>query len=76
MNVPYKTQPGKPPRRIEIERRKRLFAMQNIEQLLLDQGINYSKYNLAWDHESNTPSYLPLELFDDTDLECRCVVML
>jgi dynein heavy chain len=69
--VPYKPRAGKPPRRIEIERRKRLFASQDVEQLLRRKGIDYTRYSVATDHRTGKPSHLPLEVFDDTSFESR-----
>jgi len=71
VNVPYKTQPGKPPRRIEIERKRRLFASQNIQELLLAQGVDYTRFGHDKDHKTGMPSYLPLHLYDDADLYYR-----
>jgi len=67
--VPYEQRPGKPPRRIEIERKKRLYATQNIDQLLSAAGVHYDRYGLNVDHASGETSYLPLEVFDNTDFE-------
>ena len=61
--VPFNSGPGQPPRRIVIERQKRLFALQNIAQLLADMGIDSSV--------PDPPAALPLELFDNTEFECR-----
>lgn len=69
--VPFKQRPGKPPRRIEIERKKRLYASQDLEELLRAGGIDYVKYALNMDHTSGQQSYLPIESFDDTEYECR-----
>jgi dynein heavy chain len=55
---------------VEIERKKRLYASQNIDELLVEAHINYGKYTVGTDHESGLPSYLPLEVFDDTEFEC------
>lgn len=69
--VPYEQRPGKPPRRIEIERKKRLFAAQDIEQLLSNAGVHYDQYGVGIDHATGQVSYLPLEIFDNTDFEAR-----
>jgi hypothetical protein len=69
--VPYQQQAGKPPRRIEIERKKRLYARQKLEDLLNSEGIDYVKHGLKTDHLIGQPCYVPLELFDDTDFESR-----
>jgi hypothetical protein len=46
--VPFEQRPGKPPRRIEIERKKRLYASQNIEVALayLRSRISFFLSNL------------------------------
>jgi hypothetical protein len=62
---------GQAPRRIEIERKKRLYAAQRIEQLLKAEGVDYSLYPIDCDHVTGKPSYLALEIFDDTDYESR-----
>jgi len=67
--VPYEQRPGKPPRRIEIERKKRLYAAQDIEKLLLAAGVNYARYGVGMDHATGGVSYLPLEIFDNVDFE-------
>ena len=61
--VPFKPAPGEVPRRIVIERQKRLFALQDLAQLLSDVGIDSSV--------PDPPNALPLELFDNTEYECR-----
>ena len=61
--VPFSTRPGQVPRRIVIERQKRLFALQDLAQLLLDHGVDSAV--------SDPPNALPLEVFDDTEYESR-----
>jgi dynein heavy chain len=69
--VAYDTKAGQPPRRIEIERKKRLFASQDIDLLLRAGGINYAKYATDIDHSTGNNCYLPLEMFDSQDYEIR-----
>lgn len=64
--VPYKTEPGKTPRKIKIERKKRLFLEQDIEELLLREGLDYSLMK-----DSRLDAYLPLEMFDDITYDPR-----
>lgn len=71
VHASHKMVPGHAPRRIEIERKKRLFASLNIEDLLREQHVDYTRYNDATDHQSGQASYLPLELFDNTTFEVR-----
>lgn len=70
--VPFEQRAGRPPRRIEIERKKRLFASQDIEKLLLSTGgIDYARYGVGLDHATGGTSYLPLEIFDNVEYEIR-----
>lgn len=61
--VPYAPGAGRAPRQVVIERQKRLFSLQDIRQLLIDEGVvqTLSEYDDA----------LPLALFDDTNFETR-----
>jgi dynein heavy chain len=38
---------------------------------LRKEGVDYSRYSVEQDHDSGKPSYLPLEIFDDTEYEGR-----
>ena len=67
----FKTAPGKTPRKIEIERRKRQYAAMDLEELLAAQGIDYRLPQAERDASSAFPSYLPLEPFDDQEYEVR-----
>ena len=69
--APFKPQPGKPPRRIAIERTKRLYKSQNVEELLKQQGVDYQLHAINVDHETGKNSFLPLQIFDDTEFEPR-----
>lgn len=70
--APFVTRPGQVPRKIQIERKKRLFAAQSVEKLLKDLGVDYSKApQPALSIFSKTVGLLPLEVFDDEDLEER-----
>jgi len=69
--VPFQQKAGMAPRRIEIERKTRLYATQNIDELLRKEGIDYSAYTVNYDHKTGKPSQLPLEIFDDTEFESR-----
>eukprot|EP00954_Amorphochlora_amoebiformis_P027051 1382995-Amorphochlora_amoeboformis.AAC.1 len=64
--VPYKTLPGKPPRSIEVERKKRLYAAQDVMGLLKQGGVDYTKFALDVDHKTGERAYLPLQLFENT----------
>eukprot|EP00741_Cyanophora_paradoxa_P002452 tig00000076_g2377.t1 len=67
--APYHPGPGKTPRKIEIERKKRLFAAQRIEQLLEERGVTSEPPTV--NGGPSFVSFLPLEAFDDTEFECR-----
>ncbi|KNC54636.1 dynein heavy chain 2 [Thecamonas trahens ATCC 50062] len=67
----FKTAPGKTPRKIEIERRKREYAAQDLEELLAAQGVDYRLSEAERNASAAFPSYLPLEPFDDTEFEVR-----
>ena len=62
----FEQEPGKAPRRIEIERRKRLFLAQDIEELLRQDGVDF---NVMVPEEKR--SYLPLAAFDDDTFDSR-----
>ena len=51
--IPFKPGPGKTPRRIEIERKKRSFAAQNIGELLLRAGIDSADLLTGADPDAN-----------------------
>ncbi|CAM9345937.1 unnamed protein product, partial [Choristocarpus tenellus] len=68
----FDTRPGEIPRRILIERKKRLFSQQKIENLLMERGIDHTKplkSALAYLNESIPP--IPVEVFDNDDFEVR-----
>ncbi|GCB78043.1 hypothetical protein scyTo_0015754, partial [Scyliorhinus torazame] len=82
VQVPFYVPPGQRPRKLEIERRRRQYQNQNLKQLLKLEGINSDK--LMPRHSGpernraktgkNAPHftvYLPLEVFDDEEFECR-----
>jgi len=60
--APYETPPGDTPRRVQIERKKRLFAHQDLSALLDEQGVNSFV---------NQPSGLELAYFDDQEFDTR-----
>lgn len=81
VQLPYQAEPGQVPRKIEIERQKRIFAKQNINSLLEELGVNTSdlmpkgdynmRGNLTEANSSPFPSFLPLHIFDNTEYDCR-----
>jgi dynein heavy chain len=85
VQLPFFTAPGTCPRKIEIERRKREYAEQNLDKLLADHnittpmlmpkqqtgGLKSVKLNADPKDPAPFPSYLPLEIFDSTEHDCR-----
>ena len=43
VQAPFETRPGEIPRRIQIERKRRLYLQHRIEDLLLDRGVDHSQ---------------------------------
>ena len=64
--VPFAPGAGRTPRRIVIERQKRLFALQDVGALLLDLGVDVNEPDTLTDGGME-----PLESFDDTEYEGR-----
>jgi dynein heavy chain len=62
---PFLPIPGKPPRKVVIDRQRKLFSSLDIEELLLELGIDYTN------PEPTPADWLPLEPFDDTEYDCR-----
>jgi len=60
---------GKTPRRIEVERRRREFAAQSLDELLLAEGVDFSREGGGDATASASVKLLPLEAFDDTSYE-------
>lgn len=68
MFVPYETMRGQPPRRIEVERKKRLYASVDITEILNErQVILYMEKRF----HNKDKEILDLFLFDNTEYECR-----
>jgi dynein heavy chain len=72
VQAPFRTRPGEIPRRIQIERRKRLYSAQRIEDLLEERGVA-----ACGPHPSSLTAIspecpgLPIEIFDDESFEVR-----
>mgnify|MGYP007088253515 CR=1 FL=1 len=58
---PYEPIPGRPPRKVVIDRQRKLFASLKIEELLLELIPNI--------HEQSKVDWLPLEPFDDNEYD-------
>lgn len=63
--APYVTRPGDTPRRVQIERKKRLYAAQNVPALVEAEVREAHKGSVA------LHSGLELSLFDDTEFDSR-----
>ena len=71
LQVPYNTQPGQPPRQVLLEREKRFYADQDIAALLREEGVDFSHGGDPGGEQYATFMDLPLELFDNTEFDCR-----
>ncbi|XP_040850525.1 dynein heavy chain 1, axonemal [Ochotona curzoniae] len=82
VQVPYRVLPGQCPRKLEIERRKRQYLSLDIEQLLVNEGIDSNKLMPRHPDPQSTPTtqqsrgrvfptYLPLKVFDNEEFDCR-----
>ena len=69
VQLPFETKPGETPRKIEIERKKRLFSNQN-NKLLIENEITVS---FGGKDRSAYAQMLPLEVFDNTEFESRTI---
>ena len=58
--VPFEVPPGAVPRRVEVDRRKRLFASQDLPSLVAEKGVDLQE-----------ASAFRVEVFDNTDHEQR-----
>ena len=76
----FYTPPGKCPRKVEIERRKRYYASLDIEKLLYDDyGIKteflmpkkFDQHRNGINDKGEWVPYLFLDTFDDDDFDCR-----
>ena len=56
---PYDPIPGRVPRKVAIDRKKKEYANYDVEELLLQEGVDYN------DDSNNFVDWLELELFDD-----------
>ena len=85
VQLPFFTPPGHCPRKIEIERRRREYSSQNLPTLLNKEGIETGllmpknnpvgltqvKLNADPENPAPFPSYLPLDIFDNFESDCR-----
>ena len=82
VQVPFKVDSGRTPRKLEIERRKRHYAKLSLEELLKEKGVDSqdlmpvvvqpSRLSNSVVHKRATFSpFLPLEIFDNVDFDIR-----
>ncbi|KAM3838092.1 dynein axonemal heavy chain 1-like [Diretmus argenteus] len=80
VQLPYQTMPGQIHRKIEIERRRREYLKLDIAQLLAEKGIDSNllmpRHQTSREEHVTTEvppvsDYLPLEMFDNEDYDCR-----
>eukprot|EP00794_Sanderia_malayensis_P012733 gene12733-14038_t len=82
VQLPFNTEANQVPRKIEIERQKRLFSQYSITKLLEDYGISMNslipsgeiklKVTPGAKHiDPDCDPFLPLEVFDNTEYDCR-----
>ena len=87
VQIPYKVDSGKTPRKVEMERRRRQYARQagTIDGLLHELKVSTQDLMPVADHTARAlldfsgkghptptfPSFLPLEVFDNTEFDCR-----
>ncbi|XP_066265764.1 dynein axonemal heavy chain 1-like isoform X1 [Branchiostoma lanceolatum] len=84
VQLPYYVEPGKTPRKIEMERQKRHYGKQDLNDLLTNEGIDVTRLmpkHVSKEHRVHLnacdkdpapfPAYLPLDIFDNTEYDCR-----
>ncbi|NXM70065.1 DYH1 protein, partial [Serilophus lunatus] len=82
VQMPFQRVPGQCPRKVEIERRRRLYLTFDIAELLASKGIDsnelmprhYDPDNMPTIEETKDsvfPIYLPLKVFDNDEYDCR-----
>uniref|UniRef100_A0A8C5T8B7 Dynein axonemal heavy chain 1 n=1 Tax=Malurus cyaneus samueli TaxID=2593467 RepID=A0A8C5T8B7_9PASS len=82
VQMPFKRAPGQNPRKVEVERRRRLYLSFDIAELLASKGIDsnqlmprhYDPDNIPPIEETKDsvfPIYLPLNVFDNDEFDCR-----
>ncbi|CAG5132289.1 unnamed protein product, partial [Candidula unifasciata] len=81
VQLPYSTKPGQLPRKIEIERRRRLYKSLSLVKLLAERNIQtellmpkqQSDVNVLLNRDEDDPApfpaYLPLHIFDDEEFD-------
>ena len=62
---PYVPIPGRPPRKVVIDRLKKQYSSFDIEDLLKELNVDFRNPKKC------TEGWLPLEPFDDEEFDCR-----
>lgn len=60
---PYDPIPGRVPRKVAIDRKKKEYASYDIEELLMEEGVDYNS------KKNEHVNWLELELFDDSTFD-------
>ncbi|KFU88250.1 Dynein heavy chain 1, axonemal, partial [Chaetura pelagica] len=80
VQIAFQRLPGQCPRAIHVERTRRLYLTFDVAELLAREGIDSNELMSRHHDPHNTPTaeagpffpiYLPLEIFDDYDYDCR-----
>ncbi|XP_071943674.1 dynein axonemal heavy chain 1-like isoform X2 [Antedon mediterranea] len=85
VQLPYFVPPGHCPRKIEIERRKRLYQSQDLEDILeklnietellmpkqLGENFKVTLNENCGEDAAPFPAFLPLDIFTDMEFDCR-----
>ena len=71
---PFKSRQGHVPRPIEVERRKRKFAVVDITEQLRSDGVLEDITDTLKNPRDDSVRYMPLSLFDSTDYHSRTEV--
>ncbi|NXI29959.1 DYH1 protein, partial [Sterrhoptilus dennistouni] len=82
VQMPFRRVPGQNARKVEVERKRRLYLSFDIAELLASKGIDsnqlmprhYDPDNIPPIEEAKEtvfPIYLPLQVFDNDEFDCR-----
>ncbi|NWI60614.1 DYH1 protein, partial [Calyptomena viridis] len=82
VQIAFQRLPGKCPRKVEIERRRRRYLKFDIAELLASKGIDSNELMPRHSDPDNMPTieetkdsvfpiYLPLNVFDNDEFDCR-----
>ncbi|XP_052808511.1 dynein axonemal heavy chain 1-like isoform X3 [Mya arenaria] len=83
VQLPFYAKPGECPRKIEIERKRRLYGNLDLSELLVDEGIQSNllmpkepsdevvELNKPGQDPAPFPPFLPLDIFDNMEFDCR-----